>query len=235
MSKKYKGKPCAYCVDASSTTADHVFAREFFLPEARHDLAQVPACSSCNGEKSVLEHYFTAVLPFGARHAASAVNLKQMVPKRLGKNAKLHRTLRNNWGKRWAEERGIQVPVSTLPVDPAKVERLFDFIVRGLVLFHWGAYLTRDYRVQVLALTRAGEEYIDGLFRLNAAARVRVDLGNGTFSYEGAQGVDCPQITVWRFQTYGGLKFADSEVPGEVSSGIGALTGPVSNGPNMHF
>ena len=76
MGKKHKGKPCAYCFERLSETADHVFARNFFLPSARANLPQVPACSLCNAQKSALEHYLTSVLPFGGRHKAALPNLK---------------------------------------------------------------------------------------------------------------------------------------------------------------
>jgi hypothetical protein len=150
-----------------------------------------------------------------------------MVPKRLARNVKLHRTLRDNWGKIWAEERGIHMPISMLPLDPTKLQELFAVIVRGLVFFHFSAHLKQQDEVQVFALTHAGEKYFDGLFRLEVAARVNADLGLGTFCYEGAQAIDCPQITVWRFQIYGGVKFGDSQKPGEVSGRLGALSGPV--------
>jgi hypothetical protein len=227
MSKKYKGKPCAYCFERLSETADHVFAREFFLPEARKNLPKVPACSVCNEEKSGLEHYLTAVLPFGGRHEGAVTNLKKMVPKRLAKNVKLHRSLRENWGRAWTEERGIHLPVSTLPLDPTKLLHLFALIVRGLVFLHFGTHLKQLDEVEVLALNRAGEKYFDKLFRLDVAARVNVNLGHGTFFYEGAQYVDSPQRTVWRFQIYSGIKLGDSQKPGEVSTRLGARSGPV--------
>ena len=64
MSKKYKGKLCAYCTNKAAEAGDHVFSREFFLVEDRDDLPQAPICDSCNNAKSKLEHYLTAVLPF---------------------------------------------------------------------------------------------------------------------------------------------------------------------------
>src|ERR1700722_9395653 len=94
MSKKFKKKTCVYCCGKGiSTTGDHVFAREFFLKSRRATLPQVPACAPCNKEKSELEHYLTAVLPFGGRHDDASINLETMVPPRLAKNAKLHRGL----------------------------------------------------------------------------------------------------------------------------------------------
>jgi hypothetical protein len=83
MGKKFKGMKCAYCLDAPATTVDHVFSREFFLVEDRGYLPEAPACKRCNDEKSRMEHYLTAVLPFGGRHTQARVNLESHVPPRL--------------------------------------------------------------------------------------------------------------------------------------------------------
>ena len=94
MRKRFKGKTCVYCgVAPSTTTGDHVFAREFFINVRRGNLPKVPACEGCNHEKSKLEHYLTAVLPFGGRHTDSAQNLSTLVEPRLAKNAKLYGVL----------------------------------------------------------------------------------------------------------------------------------------------
>jgi hypothetical protein len=86
MSKRFKGLLCAYCSQRPAVTGDHLFAREFFLKTQRANLPQVPTCDRCNGEKSKLEHYLTAVLPFGGRHPDALTNLSQMVEPRLAKN-----------------------------------------------------------------------------------------------------------------------------------------------------
>lgn len=80
MSKKYKGKICVYCVEAESTSTDHVFARKFFLETDRAGLPQVPSCDPCNRAKATLEHYLASVLPFGARHSGARDNL-ELVPR----------------------------------------------------------------------------------------------------------------------------------------------------------
>jgi len=84
--------------------------------------------------------------------------------------------------------------------------------------------------VRVLALTEAGGEYFDGLFAKNAAARVKADVGSGTFKYEGAKAVDSEQITVWRIEAYGGMKFGDPLRSGAFSQRFGILTGPTTAG-----
>lgn len=231
MSKKFKGKLCVYCAEASSTSSDHVFAREFFLLADRLGLPKVPACDQCNNKKSELEHYLASLLPFGGRHRDALATLETMVPKRLRKNARLHRKLAQELGTAWSQEcGGLYLPVLTLPIDIGRLERLFSLIVKGLLWHHWQTYITRDYFVKVSLLTKAEEKFVDErFFSLSARARVEVNLGNDTFSYEGIQGVDCPQVTVWRLCVYGGVRFGgDAEAPSQVSSRVGVVTGPKS-------
>jgi hypothetical protein len=66
-SKKFKGKTCAYCRrEGASAVREHVIAREFLLERYRDNPPVVPACEACNTEKSALETYALAVLPFGS-------------------------------------------------------------------------------------------------------------------------------------------------------------------------
>ena len=93
MRRDFKGKHCAYCSKAMANSEDHVFARKFFLEKDRKDLPKAPACDDCNGKKSRLETYLSAVLPFAGRHAQAVENLAMGVPKRLDKNRKVSREL----------------------------------------------------------------------------------------------------------------------------------------------
>ena len=232
MSKKYKGLTCVYCTSAPSTSADHVFAREFFLPEDRANLPQVPACDDCNRAKSRIEHCLATVLPFGGRHTGAKRNLQTLVPKRLARNAKLRRSLAAGWGSMWTREHGLHVPAATLPIQPDHIEKLLAFIARGLLWFHWKTLLRPADSIDVTALTRAGEVFFEEhIFNLAAANRICVDLGNGTVVYEGVQAADPPQISAWRISMYGGLTFGDPKVPGETAATIGILTGRIVSIP----
>ncbi len=228
-SKKFKGKLCVYCCLRLATTQDHVFAREFFLPNTTYEPIKVPACVSCNNQKSQLEHYLTALLPFGGRHKDASINLEQMVPKRLARNAKLHRLLSDYKGTTWIKDGGgLYLPTMTLPVDYRKIEHLFRFIAKGLAWHHWGVRLTTDHFLTVLALSRHGEQVFDRkFFHVNNAAHVVNDLGQGTFLYEGVQGIDNPAVGAWKISIYGGLTFGgDPKKPEEGSSVLGVMTGP---------
>lgn len=213
-SKKYKNKTCAYCgEEGSSDTGDHVFARGFFLDGRRDNIPQVPSCEACNNVKSGLEHYLTALLPFGGVHEDSSRNLSQMVPNRLNKNGSLHRDIYANQSSGWYKmESGIVVRSMTLPIDFEKLEELMKYIVRGLAYKHMGVCLKKDDNVGALALTDAGEQFFDnGLFNLTVQNRIKKSWGRGTVIYEGVQGVDDPKITAWKIKLYGGIQLSEGD------------------------
>ncbi len=231
MSKKFKGQRCAYCAARDAVTGDHIFAREFFLPSARANLPQAPICEECNNKKSKLEHYLTAVLPFGGQHSASLENLSSMVPKRLRKNTRLHRELAAGQRKTSTHTSGGEtVQTITIPFDGHRLEQLFAMIARGLIWHHWQVYLGDNYAIQAHSVTKVGERLFDDLlFKPNARDRVRGNLGDGSFVYEGAQAVDDSGITAWRFTIYGGLvSCEDPAAPETMGSQIVVITGPQS-------
>jgi hypothetical protein len=196
MTKKFKGQCCVYCAERDAVTGDHIFAREFFLPTERANLPQAPVCAECNNEKSKLEHYLTAVLPFGGRHSSAAQNLASMVPKRLRKNAKLHRELAAGQKTETASKEGDAPGTLTVPIDGDRVEQLFAMIARGLIWYHWKVYLSDDCDIKSMTVTRFGEQYFDQLiFSRNPKDRVKVNLGQGTFEYEGVLGKDNSELT----------------------------------------
>ena len=113
MSKRFKGKICAYCSTRPAVTGDHIFARAFFLEDKRDNLPQAPACAECNGLKSTLEHYLTTVLPFGGRHPGASENLEKGEA-RLSKKPKVTERAyrRHETGYPSAEVREDRRPVS---------------------------------------------------------------------------------------------------------------------------
>jgi hypothetical protein len=223
MSKRFKGVKCVYCNARDSVTGDHIFAKEFFLPSARADLPQAPTCDVCNNDKSKLEHYLTAVLPFGGRHGAAIENLATQVPKRLRRNARLHRELA-------AELHDSPDPLGpnmTIGFNGEYVEHLFSMIARGLLWHHWRTYLPTGHAVRSVTVTKAGERlYDDLIFKRTARNRVTGNLGMGTFIYEGVQATDDPAFTGWRFLIYGGLQACEDPTdPASAGSQIIAISG----------
>jgi len=224
MGKRFKGRPCAYC-DAVGVTADHVFARNFFPVGDRANLPQVSACEPCNREKSQLEHYLLSVLPFGGNHPASSAILAGQVPRRLEKNRKLHAALAG--GKREVllrNENGVSESL-TLPFDSTKLSRLFEFVAKGLVQYHWELRVPADYFVGAGFLSREAERFFEQLMSRCSRAEARGDLGRGLILYQGVQTVDNPLTTIWRFQLYGGIQFGgDPQGHSKAVSNIWAST-----------
>lgn len=226
-SKRFKGKLCVYCSDRPSVTGDHVFAREFFLPEVRANLPQVPVCDRCNNDKSKLEHYLTALLPFGGRHAHAHENLATQVPGRLAKNQRLAREVIAGRGRIWHLEGGIVQPTMTVPIDPHRTCELFAQIGRGLAWYHWGTYLQPGQISEALFLSNFGREFFARIFSMNAANRVQHNLGKGTVSYSGVQAADTPQLTLWRVHFYGGMVLSgDPQAPNAIATEIAIVIGP---------
>ena len=229
MSKKYKGKICAYCAISASQTGDHVFARKFLLERHRRDLPKVPACVACNQEKARLEHYAATLLPFGGRHSTSHENLRTLVPSRLERNLPMAAKL--NAGRKPVFEKvnGVILPTVTVPLDWVKLQRLFDLIFRGLMLHHWKVLVESSSEVEVIVLNDEGVKQFSRYFAAPAASKVSGDIGEGSFVYKGAQTIDEPGAAIWRLEVYGGLKMGDgSSASSRFSSAIGAFVVPRS-------
>lgn len=226
MSKKYKNKRCPYCLDADSQSEEHIFSRRFFINN-RCALPKAPACKKCNEEKSKLEHYILSVLPFGGRHADALSNLTTMVPPRLSKNRRLSNALKQKVGRAWVQEgQGLIVPTFTVPIDAEKLQRLFQFIVKGLLWHSWHTYLRKDDPILISFPTQRFDALLrDTVFPKYAAHSVGNDLGNGTIRYEGFHASDIPQVTCWRIQIYGGIHLGTEDASAGTSSVILATTG----------
>jgi hypothetical protein len=206
MSKRFKGKTCAYCaMPGASGTGDHVVCRAFFPVEDRDNLPQVPACDRCNGTKSELEHYLTSLMPFGGQHQNAHRALAEMVPARLEKNHKLRAALAMGLKQRFVSFNGSPWQMAgTLPVDGEKLTQYLGLIVRGLAYYHWGfACDAQNYFVKATYLTEKGSAIFERLMSLDASARVVRDLGHGVFHYSGIRSNGHPELTFWRMSLCG--------------------------------
>jgi hypothetical protein len=207
MSKRYKGKTCAYCgVEGSSTTADHVIARAFFFEEDRANLPQVPSCASCNNCKSELETYASAVLMIASRHIEADRYRQQMVRPRIAKNGKLQRELRLNDPPQWVSVGGVIQPMHPVLVDAQKINQLMQLIVRGLYMHHFGLALSPDFYPDAsmfhpdheAALLASVSDYFPP-----EVERVAGNLGRGAFIYSAARSPENANFSVWQLAWHG--------------------------------
>jgi len=199
MKHKFAGEICIYCNEAPAESKDHTVARSFFLVERRDNLPQVLACKRCNNLKSKLENYLMIVLPFGAKHPDAKRNLEELVRPRLEneRNAKLYRKLQRDY-----ERSGGQfISFNHKPLD-----ELFAMVAKALAWQHFGVRIGKEHSAVASLFMNEGWP---GFEQLMAAGKLTPpgDLGNGTFRYQGSQGPQYPEQTLWRFEVYGGVDF----------------------------
>jgi hypothetical protein len=157
------------------------------------------------------------VLGFGAKHRDAVVNLDTQVRHRLENkaNAPLLRKLK----KGYERSGGTSVPFEHKPL-----AELFAMLAKALAWQHFGVRLGDGYSAIASVFTNEGEGFFEQMLS-RGKVRVSGDLGEGTFRYEGAQGAEYPELTLWRFEIYGGIDFGgDPNVYGRSSLTI-AVTG----------
>ena len=200
--------------------------QSFFPEDKRDNLPKVPACTECNNAKSTLEHALTAIMPFGARHGDAGQALA-MTEARLAKNRKLHANLsagvaysiRSINGGPWHFE-------MTVSTDLGGIERLCEYIVKGLAHHHWGLALGNEHFVRASYLDEAGRHGFDSLFEKNVRARVQMDHGDGVFAYEGVQSENDPELTMWKMSFYGAQVSGVKRRPGDRNSMVYGISAP---------
>lgn len=229
-SKRYKRKDCAYCgKHQASTEGDHVIAREFFFEEDRSNLPQVPACKTCNNQKSTLEHYVSAALMAGSNHAHGDRYRREKVAPRLAKNRKLQFDMGIHVPPVWMNIRGIVQPMHVLKLDPEKILSLTGLIMKGLFCFHFGRTLGKQFRSDVSMFHPDHEPAVwasVASYFPSGSVRVNADLGHGSFVYEGMQSPANPDFTVWRMAWHGGIRLHGDGSPPQGISVFWGITRP---------
>lgn len=208
MRRSFSSKLCVYCRLRPADSADHIFSRKFFQVAHRDNLPQVPSCTRCNGQKSALETYLTAVLPMGTRLPSGP---DPAVERRLQNNLKLVRELSE------ADGGGTVFPDGLLGVRTAfkfrfrYLEEYLGMTSAALAFHHFKRPIAEGYGVSFFDLTDSQADHMEQMFHLNCSARVERDLGEGAIRYRGIQAVDDPDLTVWQYQLFGGARLGYSE------------------------
>lgn len=206
-SKKFTGKMCVYCAEKRATSADHVVCREFFPVEVRGGLPKAPACDACNHEKSVLEHQFTSVLPFGSDHPTALPGQVEVLRRRLAQNVRLREEL----------ARELDLSGMALPLRGGEFTELCRLIVRGLVWHEWKHILPRDYLVEVFTLPVESFKLFDAtVLSLGPKNRRERTFASGGLWYRCSRAGDDPGLTTWHLRLYGRLGIAGAEPEGKL-------------------
>lgn len=226
-SKKYLNKTCVYCgKPGSSTTGDHVIAREFFPKDDRHNLPQVPACVPCNNAKAALEHYVLAVLPLGGRHDGAAIAISDQVGPRLAKNQKLAKSIAEAQRSFFVLDATRTWHSGTItPFDVTMLLKLASLIAQGLAWHHWQILLAPDSLTDARRMTSEGAKYFRGQMAGPAhGEQVKVTLGKDVFRYHGAYQRTNPKKIIWEMTFFGGVEVGPLVASGESARTVFAVS-----------
>ena len=219
-SKRFKGKPCAYCSDGiAETQGDHVIPRALLPERLRKNPIKVPCCKRCGDLKSRAEHYAVSVLPFAGRHASAADTLG-MVEARLAKNRSLAHELREGLSEHVTEQ-GETLKAVRLEAD--KLADFVGYVVRGLANHHWRDRIGNPSEFHVELVNPEGDQVLVSQLLEKNGDRVSGDLGEGHLLYQATRSVGEPSFSVWRLTLLGGSEFA-GEGPA-LASAYWAITG----------
>ncbi len=146
---------CAYCGKLEPATKDHIPPRNLFPEPRSHNLITVPCCESCRQGWSKDDEYFRLVLLSTWTVSEQEIAQKPIdtLIRSLGRkeNRKFARMVQRSMGKSFARtEAGILLgPFDTLSIQPERVNRVLERIIRGL-FFHEKKYpVPEGYRITI--------------------------------------------------------------------------------------
>lgn len=227
-SKKYKGKPCVYCVDRISIDGEHIISRKFFPESFRENLPKAPSCKHCNSAKSKLEHYLTAVLPFSSDHITALKSQVEKINRRLNKNLPLKNELRTGIiPALFPAKNGSIEKTIAIPFRPENLIEYCEYLVRGLIWYEWNVIVPKHYVVQVMSLTQHGYGLFRDLLNLSPELKRQRSYADGGFSYTCTRNSTDGAFSAWHFKFYENIHLSDNMDEKAVEfAEICALTGP---------
>lgn len=212
VSKRYKGKDCAYRgKPKSSSTNDHVVPRSFFLDSelgVELHIPQVPACAHCNNDKSKFENYAGGALLIGGKHPEANRYRREKIRPRLDRNLKLRNELNIDAPPVWMKTNGTWQRTHVIEVEPEKIAMLLQWIVRGLYYHRFGKSLPSEMYPDVSMIQPEAELTMwAGISRFfpPEMPRINRDLGRGTFKYSCVQSPAHEGFTAWMIALHGGI------------------------------
>ena len=130
--------PCVYCGVNEGVTDDHVIPKCLFVPPLPNNMVVVPACRPCNEEKGGDDTYLRDMLVVDWEndpHPLAQGDLKGKVIRAIGRN----RSHLVRDGRQTRRPTPVTTPAGlylgtapAIPMDPARIDRIFGRIVRGL-------------------------------------------------------------------------------------------------------
>jgi hypothetical protein len=135
-----------------------------------------------------------------------------MVPKRLARNAALHREITATLKPAWVPApSGILIRQSAVAIDAEKLERWTTMVVKGLIWHHWKVIAGDEYAIECLLLTDQEARRFAQLFGTKGERIERTTIGGGALSYVAVGVSGHLPISTWQWSVYGGLELAGDD------------------------
>jgi hypothetical protein len=224
MNRVTAPKPCVYCQINQATTRDHVVPRNLFLSPLPLNMVTVPACQSCNFEKSKNDDYLRDMLIVDI-HCSEHSVAKALIA------GKMKRAMQKNRSTiaRTIVKQGRLAPMYTpsgiylgdfpsFSLDGERINETFKTIARGLYYKLRNQRFPDGYSFEVL---RIDPWYAQHLFDSMKAKGANGPYALGqVFACLFMCAAEDPGITWWLMQFYGGMVITVATEPTAFSNVI---------------
>ncbi len=197
---------CVYCNLREGTTEDHTIPKSVFLKPLPDNMVKVPACLKCNGEKSKDDDYLRDMLLVdweNELHPMAQSDLRGKLIRAIGRNQS-HLIRQGRTTRRptpFHSPGGVYLATaSAIPIDQARINLMFERIVRGLYYtFSGGVRLPADCTFEVVKVHAMAKEQTMKMFDRPGAS-----------SYAIGDSFDCayfvakedPTVSIWLLQLF---------------------------------
>jgi hypothetical protein len=151
---------CAYCGSQAGTTRDHVIPKCLFIEPLPEFMVTVPACEQCHGPaKSSDDEYLRdmLVLSYGSQgHPIARRHANGSTWRAAGKNrSEVVKSLRDRGKLISRYDEGLLVgQIGAIPLDEARVRRIFATMLRGLHYKVTEQILPSDAKFEILGMSQ---------------------------------------------------------------------------------
>jgi hypothetical protein len=149
-SKRQNGDECYLC-GALATTKDHIPPLGLFPKPRPSNLITVPACLTCNHNRSLDDEYFRLMITAGSLDAPQSLNVlhQRMIPRMRKSPALIMKFLKSVKKVNIRSEEGIHLGHGNeFQINRPRVQAVIDKIVRGLFFKHTNHRLAVGYRIE---------------------------------------------------------------------------------------
>jgi hypothetical protein len=128
---------------------------------------------------------------------------------RLERNQKLRNELNIDSSPRWVTVNGVLQQMHVVKIEPDRIIRLLEMIVRGLYRHHYGKLLPREMRPDVTMIRPGAEAFMwagVSTYFPSEVPRISRNLGHGSFIYTCVQSPAHEGFTAWVLGLHGNIR-----------------------------